>query len=170
MKMLTKTLFAALVLGATSTAVFANDAAGIQTTSKGSGGDDCAPGTTVCAGEIKISLEIPKKCELTVNTPVIAMTQVGSSKNWSGTGDFNVTANSSYSLNIVAPKQLVSSVGNIPVSVGTSLNGANYTSGTSLGYLSTARNFKVQATSSNLDPAITQAGTYTGTYTVAVNF
>ncbi len=170
MNNLTKTLLTTLVLGMSSTVAFADESVeSIQATSNMTGGDACAP-SAPCNGEIKVSLEIPKKCTLKVNTPVIAMTQVGSSNNWSGAGNFDVTANSSYSLAIVAPNKLTSSTGTIPVSVKTSLGGANYTSGTTLGFLASARNFKVQADSSNVDPSTTQAGTYTGTYTVAVNF
>lgn len=169
MKTLTKSLLATLVLGAASTVAFADTSTeSVQALSFG--GDSCEPASTTCAGEIKVSLEIPKKCTLKVNTPVIAMTQTGNTNNWSGAGTFDVTANSSYSLAITAPNKLSSSTGSIPVTVATSLNGANYASGTTLGYTATARNFKVQANSNNVDPSTTQAGTYTGTYTVAVNF
>lgn len=165
MKILTKTLLSALVLGATSTAVFATDVG----LTGGKGGDSCET-SSICSGEIKVSLEIPKTCTLKVNTPTIAMLQTSNTNNWSGSGNFDVTSNSSYSLGIVAPTKLTSSTGSIPVAVATTLNGATYNSGSTLAYSATARNFKVQANSNNVDPNTTQAGTYTGTYTVAVNF
>lgn len=170
MNKMTQAALAALVLGVCSTGVYATeDVASFG----GSGGGNHHSGNsgcgTDCKGSIDITLEVPKHCDLDINKKTIVMTK-GSGITWSGSSSFDVSANAPYSLTITKPSTLVNGSASIGVSVATLLGSAPYTGGT-LSYQSAARVFNVNATTTNttsLDSA--QAGTYKGTYTVAVAF
>ncbi len=170
MNNLTKTLLATLVLGMSSTIAFAEgelDLASKNPTPPTS--SDCGP----CDGTIQVSLQVPKICDLKIKTPNIALTQIGTTSDWSGTGSFVVTANAGYKLNISAPSQLKrnGTGASLPVSVTTKdSSSAPVTSASTFAYQPTPRTFTVDAKSNGLNAASYQEGNYTGTYTVGVLF
>lgn len=171
MNTLTKTLLTTLVLGMSSTIAFAEESAA-DTAGRNppppTTNNDCGP----CEGIIKVSLQVPKTCELKVNTSNIALGQIGTTNNWAGTGTFAVTANADYKLSIVAPTNLKrnGTGASLPVSVTTLLGSATVTPTSTYTYQSAPRTFTVDAKSNNLNASSYQEGSYTGTYTVGVLF
>ena len=175
MNKMTQAALAALAFRFCSTAVYAD---GAEAASFGGGGGSGNGGShhsgnsgcgTKCDGEIDIELTVAKHCDLDINKKKITMAQ-GANDKWWGDSSFDVSANAPYSLNITAPTKLTKAgAADIPITVKTKLGSADY-SGATLGYQLAKRVFDVKVDTTNSVPYMTQAGTYTGVYKVAVAF
>ncbi len=167
------TALASVVLGLGSASVYA-------------GGPDRGPGPSKptkphkpgkhacgdkCDGKINVVLDVARHCDLDIvdETLTLAQAQNGT---WTDTGTFNVRTNAPYRLQISAPNTLTGAGGAVPVQVSTRQNGAAdaYNGGTLASTGNADQAFNVTATVAQNDYNNADAGTYRGTYTVAVRF
>ncbi|WP_216935066.1 MULTISPECIES: hypothetical protein [unclassified Acinetobacter] len=166
MNKMTQAVLATVVLsfGLGSTAVYANQVAGKPGSHK-PGKHGCGD---KCDGKIDIVLDVPRHCDLDVETPQLTLAQT-TGGNWSDAGFFNVSTNAPYRLNINAPNNLRSGQNTVPVSMTTTRGGKAY-SGTQTSTKGQAHRWDVAATVAGSAIAAADAGTYLGTYNVEVRF
>lgn len=166
MNVFTKSLLATLVLGAASTAIYAED--------DGSADRSRPPSSCgeLCTGSIPIELKVEKHCDLDVKTSKISLTDGGS-----GTGQFRVGANAPYNLLVSTTNNSKVKMGTheIPINVTTTQQGtmANVALGTAQTNVGVAlggwNTYDVKVTSAAVGIS-KPAGTYTDQYNIRVYF
>ena len=117
MNVFTKSLLATLVLGAASTAIYAEDDAG----SADRGGRPPSGCGETCTGQIPIELTVQKHCDLDVLTSKITLEDGGA-----GSGQFKVGANAPYNLEVstLNGSKVKMGANEIPITVTTKLAGS----------------------------------------------
>mgnify|MGYP004576716471 CR=1 FL=1 len=173
MKKMTQATLAALVLGFgfSSTALYAAEANRGGPPQQGPnkphkpGKHGCGD---KCDGKIDIVLEVPRHCDLDVDTPRLTLAQT-TGGNWSDAGFFNVSTNAPYRLNINPLNTLRNGENTVPVVVTTTRGGKAYY-GTQSSTKGQAHRWDVAATVAGSAVEAADAGTYRGVYNVEVRF
>lgn len=168
MNVFTKSLLATLVLGAASTAIYAEDDGG----SADRGVRPPAGCGELCTGSIPIELTVQKHCDLDVLTNKITLTDGGS-----GNGQFKVGANAPYNLLVTTTNGSKVKMGTneIPINVTTKLAGSatNIPLGTAQTNIAVAlggwNTYNVNVTSAAVGIS-KPAGVYTDQYNIKVYF
>ena len=183
-----KTALSILILGASSTAVFAEDLSAAKpggSNNQGgahqgggtqTGGSNCGSGrgTETCSGQIPIYVTVPTLCELQVETDDITFADGGT-----GTGTFNVKSNAQYKMKLTTDNNSNArysengTIFSIPLNITTTGNGGvNYDLNQE--YQNIPRSFTgSQYTVSVTNAAVgisKPAGTYKENYNIAVYF
>lgn len=166
MNVFTKSLLATLVLGATSTAIYANEDGSAD---RGRPPTSCGE---LCTGQIPIELKVEKHCDLDVKTSKITLTDGGT-----GTGQFRVGANAPYNLLVSTTNGSKVKMGahEIPITVTTKQQGTmtNIALGAAQTNVAVAlggwNTYDVNVTSAAVGIS-KPAGTYTDQYNIRVYF